>query len=943
MTTPHWASKVTPAQLSFLAIYNPSLGPTDETFRDQVVFYYSRIANEARIATKRGERNGVASEASIREEENEKLRQIGLAQGMVDFARSFSDDEPVDSVETEKSRIVMHELEKGWWILASIDLTRLPATSTTKGSSPKGSETPGAGPEVEYSSREVSPPALLLQQLLQAHHVFLLHQGPSLSDLYVRLPRDKFCGTLERFWTRFARSWDVLLHGNPAVDVFSGLKLSSGGELGFGVGEEEWGSGERDVLEDLVRRTHGMVDLVVSRFGEPAPARESLESHFDNQEALPWLGAGNEPLASDGVIFGGVGALSRSSLRSVSLWTRQIYKYGEYAHGVKDNPNRERRKRRKRNPPEPPKEQNVDDTDPRRLRQRVQNHETAMRADPLPNSELPKDNRPQMHDRVASQDYAAGGSDSRPAAKPSIPPPIVSSMEQSSNRDVTDAGEESASHADTTPDASGGTTLGIPDQYMKYLTFGLSSFAQKSSPGARPSGPRRTSTSSSRTLRPTNSEGSNKTIKKGGNANNDGLPVRLTEIDPIPDGEALKAKIAMQKRQENKGHFVIGLKGDLDQVHEEEDANLTEGSLAGDDSGHRTVLRTLQVELEPLAKATGEEEENPESFLARTRSDDNKNSRTGADKRVQRLRVLVYVHRPFIYCLLFEQRAPSLSLSGFYRDLHRNLVPIHKPLVSSTSVAKVAQRIAASQETPLEDTSSMRSASTAPPPKTPIHELLYDPRTLTVHTSVPNIPEPGTPAAEGIATTSSGKMEPPPWTRIDAMNVHLQILNTLTSTQRSKRDTERMSKTSRGWWVVWMRLPPSGESTSETENADEEDDSDANTSVAPLNRPSSNLSGTDTPLQQQHVQHSRWETKVEMSRIAFLVRKSSEAETAAKPSGGSRRGLASGMFGSLSLRSSASTEEQTGGASAGWGPGALAGGIGIDARKYVEGLLSLNR
>ena len=33
---------VIPAQLSYLAIYNPTLGPTDETFEDQIVFYVSR-------------------------------------------------------------------------------------------------------------------------------------------------------------------------------------------------------------------------------------------------------------------------------------------------------------------------------------------------------------------------------------------------------------------------------------------------------------------------------------------------------------------------------------------------------------------------------------------------------------------------------------------------------------------------------------------------------------------------------------------------------------------------------------------------------------------------------------------------------------------------------------------------------------------------------------
>jgi len=33
-------------------------------------------------------------------------------------ARSFSKGEPVDSIETERSRVVLHDLEQGWWILA---------------------------------------------------------------------------------------------------------------------------------------------------------------------------------------------------------------------------------------------------------------------------------------------------------------------------------------------------------------------------------------------------------------------------------------------------------------------------------------------------------------------------------------------------------------------------------------------------------------------------------------------------------------------------------------------------------------------------------------------------------------------------------------------------------------------------------------------------------
>jgi hypothetical protein len=39
--------------------------------------------------------------------------------------RSFSDGEAVDSVETQKTRIVLRELEDGWWILAVCTLHML--------------------------------------------------------------------------------------------------------------------------------------------------------------------------------------------------------------------------------------------------------------------------------------------------------------------------------------------------------------------------------------------------------------------------------------------------------------------------------------------------------------------------------------------------------------------------------------------------------------------------------------------------------------------------------------------------------------------------------------------------------------------------------------------------------------------------------------------------
>ena len=88
MAKANWgAESVVPAQLSFLTLYNPSLGPTDETIHDQVVYYYSSKTGRAR--TVRRQSGGTAAEQQ-HEEQNERLRQIGLAQGMVEFAKCIS-------------------------------------------------------------------------------------------------------------------------------------------------------------------------------------------------------------------------------------------------------------------------------------------------------------------------------------------------------------------------------------------------------------------------------------------------------------------------------------------------------------------------------------------------------------------------------------------------------------------------------------------------------------------------------------------------------------------------------------------------------------------------------------------------------------------------------------------------------------------------------------
>ena len=127
------------------------------------------------------------------------------------------------------------------------------------------------------------------------------------------------------------------------------MRLAAGGELGVGVGEEEWGSGEREVLEDFARRTEGVVDLLVARFGDPPTGSE------EGREAEPWMGVGRAPRAADGVVFSGVGAVSRASMRDLAGWLQDVYCYGEAAYGIRESPTSERKRRKQKADVEQPK------------------------------------------------------------------------------------------------------------------------------------------------------------------------------------------------------------------------------------------------------------------------------------------------------------------------------------------------------------------------------------------------------------------------------------------------------------------------------------------------------------------------------------------------------------------------------------------------------------
>lgn len=318
----------------------------------------------------------------------------------------------------------------------SIDLTRLPADSTQNSSGSSGS------PAFQYSSREMAPPPLLIQQLRRAHSEFLLHHAFKLEDLLNEVGRSTFCLYLERFWEKFAWNWELLLTGNPIVEIYNGIKLSAGGELGIGVGEEEWGSGEREVLEDFVTRTEGLVDLVVSRFGDPPTQFEGSPTLAGSSDHTRWLGADNHPRPSDGVIFTGVGALSRDSLSQVSHWMECIYRFGDATYGVGRDP-----------------------TSLRRRKSRKQRGKQALENAPQPSTP----------DRTF---------------KPGIPRPLVMATSQPPPESADENQTKARTEASPLNTEEKGEAAGFPTEtVMKYLTLGYGSswsFSPKSTSAPTP-------------------------------------------------------------------------------------------------------------------------------------------------------------------------------------------------------------------------------------------------------------------------------------------------------------------------------------------------------------------------------------------------------------------------------------------------------------------------
>jgi hypothetical protein len=697
-----------------------------------------------------------------------------------------------------------------------------------------------------------------------------------MSALFVRTRRRKFVGILGRYWDAYLSTWSVLMHGNPAVNIYGGIKLAACGELGIGVGEEERGSGERDVLEGFVGRVEGLVDLVVSRFGDPGTDVELSNKTPQSraQPTRPWLGSGEEPAVEDGAIFLGVGALSRKSVKDVTHWMEDLYTWGLDAYGVVDNPSSTRRPKKNR----AGKNRSVQTRERDEARKAygmspkgrsntgfnspptspvTQDGQSIQSADASPPITVPPASRPYARRRPSLHRASSSRSSTQ---IPSNKDRIVSLMK-----------------------------LG----YGTHWTLGGSSVKQP-----KPTTAEEDSNVNKDVLK-TSVDGNTPESPTNGKS--------LAHIDPSPTLEA----------DDSIGHYLIGLSGDF----EAEELSDSEQDSASETSEHskdrRTMLRILTVELEREGDARAEKDISIDLSSTGTsgisskhggseRTETSVNSFESQDRnKTKKLRVVVYVAKPFIFTFLFEQRTQSLAWKPFYRSLHEQLAPLRKALLISTTYRSTRPEV---------------TTTTTEGAHAPIYDLIWDPKLLTTKCTIPSIPVPS------MTPTS----EQPSWSRVEALNTHSQILNTFISTRDDRNEMERTCKTSRGYWVVWTRIPDPEDYTATDSRAPSVPDSPRTETSTPQQKSvrgsslaatgSVNRSGFSGPAHPFLDIPGQNEKRVSKDKEIFLVRKASDY-VPVRPIG---------RFASGSVED-------------GWGSstGKLAQGIGVDTKRYIEGLLHL--
>ncbi|KAI9019556.1 hypothetical protein CLU79DRAFT_804864 [Phycomyces nitens] len=177
----------TSPMLSYFCVYNPSLGPTEENTKDQILYYTAKRVVPADV----------------------KMKQVGLAQALVNFTSAFSPSKPAQNVHTQKNRMVFLQPEPGFWMYMCVELGILRRQIRD----PKGKEKL----VTEYLDTQLSDRALesVLKigyeqfKLLHGTFSYILYQDDEeITGLPSRQRTRSLMHCIEEFFSEWIWKWD---------------------------------------------------------------------------------------------------------------------------------------------------------------------------------------------------------------------------------------------------------------------------------------------------------------------------------------------------------------------------------------------------------------------------------------------------------------------------------------------------------------------------------------------------------------------------------------------------------------------------------------------------------------------------------------------------------------------------------------------------------------
>ncbi|XP_015215800.1 vacuolar fusion protein CCZ1 homolog isoform X2 [Lepisosteus oculatus] len=185
MATAIQEKQYAPTLLNFF-VYNPKFGPREGEEEKKILFYHP---NEV--------------------EKNEKIRNVGLCEAIVQFTRTFCPTKPAKSLHTQKNRQFFFEPEENFWMVMVV---RNPMTEKTNRE---------GKPTVEYHEEEIIDTVYgaVLQQCYNMYKLFNGTFSRAMEAGGVELLKQK----LETFFYRYLQT--LHLQSCDLLDVFGGISF----------------------------------------------------------------------------------------------------------------------------------------------------------------------------------------------------------------------------------------------------------------------------------------------------------------------------------------------------------------------------------------------------------------------------------------------------------------------------------------------------------------------------------------------------------------------------------------------------------------------------------------------------------------------------------------------------------------------------------------------